>query len=60
MQIPLFERSLRGYVKSIDGIAYYRVERALASNQPIEVALENIRIQTIIDENTLKSWNSNK
>ena len=30
MQMPLFERALRGYVKSIDGKAYYRVELALS------------------------------
>jgi hypothetical protein len=60
MQIPLFERALRGYVKPIDGEVYYRFELALAPNQPIEMALENIRIQIILDENTLKSWNSNK
>jgi len=60
MQIPLFERALRGYVKPIDGKVYYRVERALAPNQPIEIALEQIRTQVILDENTLKWCNSNK
>ena len=39
MQIPLFER---GNVKPIDGKAYYRFELALAPNQPIGMALENI------------------
>jgi len=60
MQIPLFERALRGYVKPIDGKVYYRVERALAPNQPIEIALGQIRTHIILDENILKSWNSNK
>jgi hypothetical protein len=50
MQIPLFERALRGYVKPIDGKTYYRVERALAPNQPIEMALDGIRTQIKIDE----------
>ena len=53
MQIPLFERALRGYVKPIEGKAYYRFELVLAPNQPIEMALENIRAQIKIDENTL-------
>ena len=35
MQIPLFKRALRGYVKPIDGKVYYRFELALAPNQPI-------------------------
>lgn len=42
MQMPLFERALRGYVKPIDGKAYYRFELALAPNPPIEMALANI------------------
>ena len=53
MQIPLFERALRGYVKPIDGKAYYRFELALAPNQPIEMALEQIRTQVKIDESIL-------
>jgi hypothetical protein len=53
MQIPLFERALRGYVKPIDGKAYFRVELALAPNQPIEMALANIRTQVKIDERIL-------
>jgi len=60
MQIPLFERALRGYVKPIDGKAYYRFELALAPNQHIEMALDNIRTQTIINKYTLKSCNLNK
>ena len=53
MQIPLFERALRGYVKPIDYKTYYRVERALAPNQPIEMALEIIRTQIKIDDGIL-------
>ena len=53
MQIPLFERALRGYVKPIDGKAYYRFELVLAPNQPIEMALEQIRTQLKIDESIL-------
>jgi hypothetical protein len=54
MQIPLFERAMMGYVKPIDGKAYYRFELALAPNQPIEMALEQIRTQVTIDESILK------
>jgi hypothetical protein len=53
MQIPLFERALRGYVKPIDGKAYYRFELALAPNEPIEIALKQIRTQVRIDESIL-------
>jgi hypothetical protein len=53
MQIPLFERALRGYVKPIYGKAYYRFELALAPNQPIEMALEQIRTQVTIDESVI-------
>ena len=35
IQIPLFERALRGYVKSIDDKAYCRFELAIAPNHPI-------------------------
>jgi len=56
MQIPLFERALRGYVKPIDSKAYYRFELALAPNQPVEMSLEQIRTQVKIDENALKLW----
>jgi hypothetical protein len=53
MQIPLFERALRGYVTPIDGKVYYRFELALAPNQPIEMALANILTQVKIDESIL-------
>jgi hypothetical protein len=57
MQIPLFERVLRSYGKPIDGKAYYRVERALAPNQPIEIALEQIRTHVKIDEHSFPRAN---
>ena len=50
----------KSYVKPIDGKAFYRVELALAPNQPIEISLGQIRTHIILDENILKSWNSNK
>jgi len=53
MQIPLSKRALRCFVKPIDSKAYYRVELALAPNQPIEIALERIRTQVKIDESIL-------
>ena len=53
MQIPLFERALRSNVKPIDGKAYYRFELALAPNQPIGMALEQIRTKVKLDESVL-------
>ena len=60
MQIPLFERALRGYVKPIDGKAYYRFEFALAPNQLIEMTHEQIRTYVKIDESILSLEQSNK
>jgi hypothetical protein len=60
MQIPLFERALRDYVKPIDGKVYYRFELALAPNQPIGMALEHIRTQVKLDESVLSLNNVNK
>jgi hypothetical protein len=62
MQIPLFERALRGYVKPIGGKAYYRfeLELALAPNEPIEMALEQIKTQVKIDESILSLKHANK
>jgi hypothetical protein len=60
MQIPLFERALRGYVKPIGGKAYYRFELALAPNEPIEMALLNIKTQVKIDESILSLKHANK
>jgi hypothetical protein len=57
MQMRLFERAIGGYVKPIDGKAYYRVERALAPNQPIEIALEQIRTHVKIDKHSFPRAN---
>ena len=59
MQIPLFERALRGIAKPIDGKAYYLFEVVLAPNQPIGMALENIRTQVKIDESILSLEHTN-
>jgi hypothetical protein len=53
MQIPLFERALRGYVKPIENKAYYRFELAPAPNQSIEIALKQIRTKVRIDKSIL-------
>jgi len=60
MQIPLFERALRSYVKPIVDKAFYRVELALAPNLPLEIALEQIRTQVKIDEIILSLEQANK
>ena len=59
MQIPRFEKALSGYVKPIDCKVYYRFELALAPNQPIEMALEDIRTQVKIDESILSLKHTN-
>jgi hypothetical protein len=53
VQIPLFEMAARGYVKPIDNKAYYRFELVLTPDEPIEMALQNIRTQVKIDESVL-------
>jgi hypothetical protein len=60
MQIPLFERALRGYVKPLGSKAYYQFELALAPNQPIEKALEDIQTQVKIDESIFSLEQENK
>ena len=59
MQIPLFERALRGYVKPIDDKVFYRFEWSLTPNQPVDAALEQIRTQIKIDESILSLEHAN-
>ena len=44
MQIPIFEKALRAYVKVIGNKAYLRGEKYLTPDKPIRDALENIMI----------------
>jgi hypothetical protein len=60
MQIPLFEKALRGYVKPIDDKVYYRFELILTQDEPIEIALERIRTQVKIDESIISLEQANK
>ena len=60
MQIPLFEIALRGYVKPIDCKVYYLFELAVAPNQPIEMALEQIRTQVKIEVRIFSLKHANK
>ena len=50
MQMPLVEKALRAYVKVIGDKAYLRAEKFLTPNQPIGVALENIRNNVDLDK----------
>ena len=49
IQVPLFEKALRGYVKPMGDKVFYRVEYALTPNKPIKEALECLRRETTID-----------
>jgi hypothetical protein len=50
IQISLAERAFRGYVKVMNGKAYFRSENPLTPNEPIPSALENIRTSSNLDE----------
>ena len=50
IQIPLFEKALRAYVKVIGDKAYLRTEKFLTPNKPIGEALENIRTNVDLDK----------
>lgn len=51
IQIPLFEKALRGYVKPIGDKGFYQLEYAHTPNKPIKEALECLRGETKIDAN---------
>ena len=53
IQIPLFEKTLRGYVKPMGDKVFYRVEYSLTPNKPIEEALETLRKDVKIDKDSL-------
>ena len=50
IQIPLFEKVLRAYVKSIGDKVFYRVELGLTPNKSIEESLEKLRTETVMDK----------
>jgi hypothetical protein len=50
IQISLAERALQGYVKVMDGKAYFRAEKPFTPNEPLPLALEHIRTSTDLDE----------
>jgi hypothetical protein len=54
IQMSMAEKAFRGYVKMISsGKAYYRIEKSLTPNEPVNIALEKLRADTKIDENIL-------
>ena len=55
VQIPMFEKALRGYVKPMGDKVFYRVEYALTPNKPIKEALECLRREITIDANCFSS-----
>jgi hypothetical protein len=50
IQIPLFEKALRAYVKPIGDKVFYRVELGLTPNKPVAEALETLRRDVKIDK----------
>jgi hypothetical protein len=54
IQMPLFEKALRAYVKPIVNKVFYRVEYALTPNKPVGDALENLRREATIDKHVFK------
>ncbi len=54
LQVPLFEKALRGYVKPIADKVFYRVEYALTPKQPIKEALEKLRTEVVIDKDVFR------
>jgi len=50
LQVTMFEKSLRGYVKHIGDKVFYRVEFAHTPNKPVEEALEKLRTEVVIDK----------
>lgn len=53
IQIPLFEKALRAYVKPLGDKVFYRVEYILTLDKPIEQALDVLRKELKIDKNSL-------
>ncbi len=53
LQVPLFEKALRGYVKPMGDKVFYRVELAITPNKPVEDALESLRREIKIDAHCL-------
>ncbi len=50
IQMPLFEKALRGYVKVIADKAYLRIEKPVTPNEQIIPALEMLRTNTDLDK----------
>jgi len=53
LQIPFFDKTLRAYVKPIGDKVFYRVEWSLVPNKPVMEALESIRKEIKIDEESI-------
>ncbi len=54
IQIPLFEKALRAYVKPIGDRVFYRVELGITPNKPVEEALEKLRTKVVIDQDAFR------
>ncbi len=50
LQMILAEKALRAYAKVIGDKVYLRTEKFLSSNEPIQLALENIRTTVDLDK----------
>lgn len=53
VQIPSFEKSIRGYVKLVGDKAYYRIEQSLSPNKPVHIALKKLRTDVKINKDIL-------
>ncbi len=53
IQIPLFKRAVRGYVKLIGDRAYYRIEQSLTPDEPVNISLEKLRKSVKLDQDIL-------
>ncbi len=49
IQLPLFENGLRAYVKTINDKAYLRAEKSVSPNEPVTMALKNLRKNTDLE-----------
>ena len=50
-QMRLFEKVLRGYVKVVEGKAYYRLEESVTLHERLPTALVRLRTKTSLKNN---------
>jgi hypothetical protein len=55
IQISTAEKAFRAYIKIIGDKAYYRIEKALAPNEEVNIALEKLMQDTTMDDENIFS-----